>query len=46
MLNFTPCVATDVGDISNILDGVGLVVPIGDSMSCQCFKRKFKSFDE
>ncbi len=31
MLNFTPCVATDVGDTGKILDGVGLVVPIGDS---------------
>lgn len=31
MLNFTPCISTDVGDSSIILSEVGFVIPIEDS---------------
>tara|TARA_B100001093_G_C26800247_1_gene1003033 strand:+ start:300 stop:1418 length:1119 start_codon:yes stop_codon:yes gene_type:complete len=33
MLNFTPCIATNVGDTSDILEGVGFTVPIEDSIA-------------
>ena len=33
MLNFTPCIATNVGDTSDILEGVGFSVPIEDSIA-------------
>ena len=30
MLNFTPCISTNVGDSEEILSNVGIVVPVGD----------------